>query len=629
MAYLGPGGGAELAKDLRWWKLEDGKRLDQVLGRVVTLLREQQRWRRDAYLHFARLYAGPQVSGLGMLRAATIQAPFKVNTLAFNIIASVCNTVQAKIAKNRPLPKFLTNGGDWSQQRKAKMLSKFIEGEFDRCDVWQTMPQVVLDACVFGEGVVKIYQDGERLHVEREFPWRVMQDEVEGQYGYRSVRSCYQRKPIDRLVLAEMFPEHASYIRDEAKNDPEEDEPGLEATADQLVVTEAWHLPSGKGAKDGRRAICIHGKTLLEEEYERDYFPFVWLRRNDPLMGTHSIGFAEALCGLQYEINFTARRIQEGHYRQGGSHWAVEKGSNVQIKDLNNGIATLLYYTRTPPVPQVVRPVHPDQYQYLAMLIAKGYEMEGVSQLSASAKKPAGLDSGAAIREYNDIESEGFVVFAKQHENAHVEIAKQMADLLRELVEQNKDYAVQVRGKRFLKTIKFTDVNLEPDAYVVECFPTSLLPHTPAGRLAQVEALVKGGIISDPKEARRLLAFPDLEASNNHANAPHELVEEILERMLDDGIYEYPEPLLDLVDCLHTGLVTYQQAKIDQAPEEVLDLLRSWIADCKHELDLANPPPAPAAPMGPEGMPPGMPPPGMEGPPPMPPPPGMAPPLAA
>lgn len=607
MAYLGPGAGAEHAKDLRWWALEEGRKLDQTLTRVVTLLRDQQRWKRDAYLHFARLYAGPQVSGLGLLKGATTTAPFKVNTLAFNIVASMCNTVQAKIAKNRPLPKFLTNGGDWSQQRKAKMLSKFIEGEFDRCDVWQTMPQIVLDACVFGQGVVKVFRDDDRLYCEREFPWRLYTDEVEGQYGHRSVRSLYQRKPVDRLVLAEMFPKHRDYILDEAKNDPEEDEPGLEATADQLVVTEAWHLRSGKDAKDGRRAICIHNKTLLEEDYERDYFPFVWLRRNDPLMGTHAVGFAEALAGLQYELNFTAKRIQEGHYRMGGSHWAVEKGSQVQVKDLNNGIATILFYTRTPPIAQSVQPVHPDQYQYLEMLMRKGYEMEGVSQLSAQAKKPAGLDSGAAIREYNDIESEGFVVFAKQHETAHVEIAKQMADLLRELVDVKPDYAVNVRGKRFRRKVVYKDANLEPDAYTVECFPTSLLPHTPAGRLAQVEALVKGGLITDPKEARRLLAFPDLEASNDLANAGHELIEEIMDRMLDDGVYEYPEPYFDLVDALSTCLATYARAKLDGAPEETLELLRNFMADCKSEMDKMKPPE----------------------PPPMPPPPGMAPPMAA
>jgi hypothetical protein len=606
---------AQVAQDLRWWSPQEGRETHQIVEKLLDSMKTQQAYRRDACEYYARQYAGPQIASLNALRAgAQSSVSFKANSLSFNVIASVCNTVQAKIAKNRPLPKFVTNGGDWSQQRKAKMLSKFVEGEFDRTGVWELDPLIVLHACVWGEGVLKVYRDEDEIHVEPEFPWRVFTDEQESQYGLRGVRSCYQRKPVDRLVLAEMFPSHADWILHDAHNLSSDEDygTGIDVVADQIVVTECWHLRSGKKAKDGRHAIVIAGRTLLVEDYAYDYFPFVWLRRNDALMGAHAAGFAESLTGIQREVNFVARRVQEAHYRMGGSHWAVENSAKVRTESLNNGQATVMRYTGVAPIPNHVPPFHPQTYEYLHSLIPKAYEMVGVSQLSAMAKKPAGLDSGASIREYNDTESEGFVVFAKQFENFHVQLAKQMLDLLRELVATNKDYAVNVRGKRFLKKIRFADVSLEPDSYIVECFPTSMLPHTPAGRLAQVESLFKGGLISDVKEARRLVAFPDLEAANNQADSSHELVEEMLDRMLDEGLYQSPESYMDLVDALHTAQTTYLQARADGAPEDVLDLVRDFIGAAKDLLDAqlaaSAPPPdrsaMPGAPPAPAPAPP-------------------------
>lgn len=569
------------AQSLRWWAPPDQVEPHTIVEKLLDILKNQQSRRCDEFEYYAKQYAGPQVAGLSALRAGAVTSePWRANGLSFNVIASVCNTVQAKIAKNRPLPRFITNGGDWSQQRKAKMLSKFVEGEFDRTGVWETDPLVVLHACVFGEGVVKVFHDGEELHIEHEFPWRVFVDEQEAQYGMRHVRSCYQRKPYDRLVLAEMFPEHREFILEQAHNTSSDEDwgLGLDVAADQIVVTECWHRRSGKKAKDGKHVIVIAGKTLKVEPYNYDYFPFVWLRRNNAIVGVHSPGFAESLTGIQKEINFVARRIQEAHYRMGGAHWAVENNSKVRAESLNNGLATIVRFSGTPPVPNHVPPFHPATYEYLQGLIPKAYEMTGVSQLSANAKKPAGLDSGVALKEYNDTESEGFAVFAREFETYHVTLAKILVDLLRELLAINPDYAVNIktrRGKR--KNLKFADVALEPDAFVVECLPTSMLGHTIAGRLDKIQALISGGLITDPKEARRLLAFPDLEASNELANSSHELVEEMLDLMLDDGLYQTPEPYMDLVDALYTAQQTYLQARADQAPEEVLGLVRDFM----------------------------------------------------
>lgn len=597
--------------DLRWWAAAaNGREPHDAVNDIVVRLRRKQAYRRSAYLHFARSYGGADLDGLSASSYATRAKGWRPSTLAFNVIASACNTVQAKISKNRPLPMFLTSGGDWGQQRKAKQLSKFVEGEFYRCDVYENDPLIVLDACVLGDGIVKIYRDDERIFVEREFPWRVFGDESEAQYG--KPRSIYQRKPVDRLVLQEKYPEARDKL-EFAENNEHEDEWGYDTLSDQLVVTEAWHLRSGKGANDGRHVVCVQGVTLIDEPYERDYFPFAVLRRNAPQMGIHGQGFAEELDGIQYEINFTARRVQESHRRMGGSHWAVEAGAKVSVETLNNGIATILRYSGTPPQAVQQQPVHPDTYAYVMSLIPKAYEMSGVSQMSASSALPRGLNgaSGTALETYNDAETERFVVFAKAFEDFHLEIARQMIDLARELAEINPAYAVQTRSKRFVKSVTFKDVDLPEDAYVMQAFPTSMLSKTPTGRLQQVQDLAKAGWIT-PSQAKRLIDLPDLERMNDLENAAHELVEELIERMLDDNYYEEPEQYMGpggLVDALHTTSMAYLRAKIDRAPEDRLRLLRQFMDACKALLDEQAPANDNSGPSAPGAPGPGMPPP--------------------
>ncbi|NIN93987.1 MAG: hypothetical protein GTN93_02720, partial [Anaerolineae bacterium] len=51
----------------------------------------------------------------------------------------------------------------------------------------------------------------------------------------------------------------------------------------------------------------------------------------------------------------------------------------------------------------------------------------------------------------------------------------------------------------------------DEDQYEMQVYPTSLLPTTPAGKLATVTEMLDKGLI--PKEhALKLLSFPDVEA---------------------------------------------------------------------------------------------------------------------
>ena len=65
-----------------------------------------------------------------------------------------------------------------------------------------------------------------------------------------------------------------------------------------VKVIESWHLSSGPKAKDGKHTICTNA-TLFKEDYDKEYFPFVFFRWNVRPVGFFGQGLAEQLQGLQ------------------------------------------------------------------------------------------------------------------------------------------------------------------------------------------------------------------------------------------------------------------------------------------------------------------------------------------
>jgi hypothetical protein len=43
--------------------------------------------------------------------------------------------------------------------------------------------------------------------------------------------------------------------------------------------------------------------------------------------------------------------------------------------------------------------MHPEVYSHMERLFGKAYEIAGISELSATGKKPPGLESGAALED--------------------------------------------------------------------------------------------------------------------------------------------------------------------------------------------------------------------------------------
>ncbi len=143
------------------------------------------------------------------------------------------------------------------------------------------------------------------------------------------------------------------------------------------------------------------------------------------------------------------------------------------------------------------------------------------------------------------------------------------------------------------------------DEYVLKAFPVSSLSDDMTGRLQEVQELAQAGMIS-PRTARKLMRTPDLEMSDNLANAAEDLLCKLIEEMLDDEVFHAPEPYYDLVLARQLALEYYNYAKYQNAPESALDLLRNFMTQLD-DLNQAAMAPPPGAPMPAGGPPPAVP----------------------
>jgi len=516
----------------------------------------------------------------------------------------------AKIAaKNKPKPTFLTEGGDAELRDKAETLEKFVAGVFYEEKVYANLCKVFRDACIYGTGFLLAYSGDSKVCVERVRPVEIVVDDLESIDG--DPPNIYRRKYVDRRVLTHTWAkddeELAGKITD-AASDTEDLEYSYQTSADQILVTESWHVGEADGVM-GRHCITIDGADLLDEEWEGPH-PFAVLRWTDDVEGFFGVGLVEELRGIQEEINKLVQQIQRGHHLIAG-HWLVEQGAKVQSQHINNDLAAIVRYTGTAPRYEAPQAINPAVYQHLWDLYAKAFEVTGISQLNATGQKPAGLDSGVAQRTYQDIQTERFLEVGQAFEELVIDTARQVIRCAKRAGGSTK---VRAPGKGKLDVIRWSDIKLKEDMYAIRVHPTSMIPSSPAGKQAWAQDMINSGAIP-PEDVLDILDYPDTEQYQRRKNAARLVIERNVEWILKRGEFVSPEPADDHKLAMRIVTEAYHCARLDGVSEDKLELLRRYLA---YTVDfLSRPPPQPSpgalpmpdAPMPPQGQVAGAPPP--------------------
>lgn len=591
-----------------WWKAKNDEDLcDQMLS-TVNYLKESQNYRYKQAAIYARLYGNQTLFNfIGQSSGKMDQNQgLPSDRPTFNIISSATDTLVSRISQSRPAPVFLTDNSDYKERNLAKKLNNFILGEFYQTKTYDKAAIILRDALVEGTGCLKVFERDNKVCLERKLLTELLTDPNESIYG--EPRSLYELKLVDREVLMSANSKFKSIISKAEQAYVDSSSESSKTVSDLVMVVEGWHLPSGKDAGDGRHTLACSSGIIFDEEYTKDKFPFVFLHYSPRLLGFWAQGLAEQLMGTQMEVNSLLYTISKAIKLVGVPRVFIEEGSKVTKASNNNDVGVIINYRGTKPIYEVAPCVPEELYAQLQRLIGYGYQQCGVSALDASAQKPSGLNSGEAIRTYDDISTDRFASLSRRYDNVFIDLAYLMIDLAKDIAEREGSYQTVYPNKNGTKQVDLPKADMLKNPFVIQCFNMSSLPRDPAGRMQKITEMIQAGMISI-KEGRRLLDYPDLDQVERLANASEERIFQILDKIVEgpdedamdeddepktqSDCYTPPDPFMDLQ--LANEIVVqyynlYGAAKLEEEKMQQLRDFYSQIQTLKNQAMVATQP---------------------------------------
>lgn len=576
----------------RWQDAPQGEAHGPIFEYVDTVESAQS----DIYQRFLKYaYLYDPHNGCGFTGASFSMDPWsRVSSMDSQVTENGCassvDTVTALIARQKTRVRFMTDGGDWKTQRRARHLEWYVEGLMKSLRVHEIAQECFKDAAIFGTALVKVYADGDKICVER-----VLVDEIvvdEGECKTAAPRQMHQRKLVDRRVLAAAFPEKREEIMLAQSSDT-----GWSRTKwanyrplerDQLVVVESWQLPNGD--EPGRHVIAGDGFTVVDEEWAKPWFPFAKMVWSQAPTGYYGIGLIARIAGHQRALNKLNWQVDTQLDKTAVPTTYVRPG-DARVSTMHVNRAGMFVPIKGD-MPQTVVPeaVGGEIFKRMADVKSSMFEESGVSRLAASSLKPAGLESAVAMREYKDSTTERFAIQEQAFERFNLDIAWLAVDVAKELGDSAPD-VWYIRGN---KRIRWRDVDMGEVRVQMEA--ASSIARTPAGRTQTVIEWAQAGVITQD-EARRLLQHPDLERAMSLYTAALEDIERTIDEVLD-GEQLVPEPYQNLKMGVWRMQQAYLKALADGAPEEILEAMRAWTVQAAWILNPPQPAPDPMGGMG-------------------------------
>jgi hypothetical protein len=563
-----------------WWESDQETAHSNVFKALNNITKNQTAQQDLDERHF-RLY-----SGLPLYSAFTFSTEFESGDVKFtmNVVQACVNTLVSKITKNKVRPTFLTDGGDWGMQQQAKKLDKYVYGRFYKSKVYEETKRACRDALIFGDGFVKHWHDKDgEIHVKRVFKPCVIIDQAETLYG-QEPRTIHEIRIVDKDVLKQKYPDFAKEIEEANISDIPYFVDNYEAGARLCAVVESYKVAtkvSKKGVEvmvPGKHFIGISTATFLWEDFKQDKVPYKRIQYVPNAIGYFSKGVAELITGHQVEINRTLRRISRAMNLMSSPSIFIDYMSEVIDTHFNNEVGSIIKFKNNPPIYNYPQGISPVVIEWFLTVYQKAFEEVGLSQLTAQSQKPSGLDSGKALREYNDIETERYAEFAQNWEQFHLDIADAIVIHSKEIADQGGPTIVLSPEKYGALKIDFKKIKLKDSEYIMQVYPTSMLPKTPAGRLAYVQEML-GAQLLTPEEGLQLLEFPDTAELIETKNAYIDDIRYTANQIIEDSLYNPPEPYQRLDYGIAYMNSMYLKMKTRGLPTEKLDLLQKWIND--------------------------------------------------
>lgn len=554
-----------------WWRAQE-KRVHESLIPYVKGVERRQSDYFDRFLMYEAQYDpnGPaaEMAELGYRK--------RLRGIKENVVAIAVDTVRASIAATEIRARFMTDGADWSTQRRAMDLELYAEQMGKSLGVAPACEEGHFAASKKGTGLIKVYADEDgQIHVEPTMVDNIIVDDRECLNGAMPRQMHYRQADFDCDLLIQQFPDaEANILRARGNTSSGWRRPRGQTgdTRNDVLVIESWRLPMGvrgsKGYVPGRHVICIEGADLLDEEWHKQRFPFSVCRYFKREGSWYGGSLTERIIGHQNVLD--RRNLQRDRQLDLAVPTMFVDFIDANLSVLTTQAGNVIAHKGNKPqmvVPTVVGPeIANDRLDARSSAIAE----IGLSEMATRGSKPAGLQSGASLREFRDQNSQRFSMQEKEFERFWLDTIELILDTCKDLGDAAPQLARQTRfGTR---TVKWSDVDMG-DVHV-QIAAASTLARTPAGRVQTVLELTQAGALN-LDELRKLLDHPDLRKTNSLYTASMEAIEEDLES-IERGEYVLPEPFVNLEMAQVYANNRYLIDRGQGADEEVLEGLRAY-----------------------------------------------------
>ncbi len=515
--------------------------------------------------------------------AANQQLGISPNTakVNFNLTAAAIDTLTAKLANIKVQPQAVTNKSTVKGQRLADDINTVLKGVFYNCKVAQKINHAFRGAMIARAEYIHVHIEDGKPQFDAVIQDEVIVDPLDGYYN--NPHKMIMRRYVPTHVAIKRWPKFKEQI--------------LAATVQGLrqyntntytpcvIVIEAW--AKNTYIEKGRHVICIESFSLVDEEWDKDYFPLVRCQYNEAVVGYLGQSVVDELAPLQQEIDRIMITMQAIMKLSSVPRVFIDTNSLVNDNHITNKVGVIIKYDGKAGVaPQIhngasMPPELPEQLQFL---IEQGFSRIGLSQLDIQGQKPAGVLSGDALETLQNSGSERWQKLKQMYEQAFIDVAQV---LLNELSEQNIKIPaldrhiglVEINTKKLPKT---------KGSYILQVYPSSSLPSDISNRLEAVSKMVQLGILP-ASQIPELFQMPDIDDVISKQSSPMKLMDFILEEMEQNEEYIPPEPYYNLEYALSSALQKYSMVKMNKGSEKYLALVRRFINDIRSLMKQAQP----------------------------------------
>lgn len=584
------------AKMYKWWMAQnDAELLNQVLSTTEFLKRTNLNRIRQASV-FSRLFSGkPLYNFLASNSTLDSSNQLPIGRPTANVIYSCTDTLCSRMSQEKPKPVFLTDGGNYKEQKMADTANAFIQGELFRTKAYAKGGILLKDACILGNGLFKVYPRNKKVNVDRTLETELLIDFNDGYYD--NPRQLIQPKLVDRSMFMDLFPDKEAMIAGATSGNVDSTPRSTETISDQFIVAEAWHLPSSDDADDGRHVLVCSEGIIDDEVWRKPKFPFVKFGYNPNMVGWFSQGLAEILMPTQMEIYRMLIVASQAIELMGVPRIYIDEMSKIMETSFNNRVGTIIKGRGNPPTFLNAISNPPEIYQWIQWNIQNSYQMSGISAMSAQGTKPAGLNSGESIREFDQVQDMRFSALQDRYKEVFIDLTYAMLDCAKDIAEEEGSYGTVYPGKDGAREINFKEIaKFVQDDYIVQCYEESSLPKDPAGRQSKISEMLAAGEITNT-EFRRLSRLPDIEASDKLALALEDRILYSLNEIIENGDKNYAKIapdvwILDPTDMAMTiSTQTINRYKTLSLEDDKMQLLIDWQTQVQNLKAQAIPPP--------------------------------------